>query len=191
MRRPTRSLVPLLLAAAVIALAGCGSDSEDDSAAAGTDSTTSESEAPTEGAGDTGDTEPEDGGTEAPAGEAGSGFVTVDGVEYPDFAGTCSISRGVDPETYLPIEVGDLAEPGLNATVGIDNVASSPEVEANFIMASFGNFRMTGIGGDGTIDSVAYVESGTPGDVAEVAFSGRTDTGESVVVQIFCEIGLG
>ena len=115
----------------------------------------------------------------------------MDGVEYPDFAGTCSISRGVDPETYLPIEVGDLSEPGLNATVGIDNVASSPEVEANFIMASFGNFRMAGIGGDGTIDSVAYVGSGTPGDIAEVAFSGTTDAGESVVVQIFCEIGLG
>ena len=185
-----RSLVLFALAAVLFGLSGCGSSSSDDSAADGTDATEVGSGASTEDAGDASDTESNGDDTGA-SGDVGSGVVTVDGVEYADFAGSCSISRGLDPVTYEPIEVGDLSEPGLNVVLGIDNVASSPEVEANFIIVSLPNFRMAGIGGAGTIDSVAYVGSGTPGDVAEVAFTGTTDTGESVVAEVVCEIGLG
>jgi hypothetical protein len=185
-----RSVVLLPLAAVLFGLSGCGSSGSDDSSADGTDPTAVESDAPTEDAGDASDSESDGDDTGASTGDVGSGVVTVDGVEYGDFAGECHISRGLDPETYLPIEVGDLSEPGLLVVAGIDNVASSPEVEANFIMTTGTNFRMVGIGGDGTIDSIAYVGSDTPGDVAEVAFSGTTEAQQSVVAEIVCEIGL-
>ncbi len=146
-------------------------------------------------AGEVSDSAPQDADVAAPAGASGTGVVRVDGVEYPDFVGDCSISRGLDPETYEPVPVGDLSEPGLIVVVGIDNVASAPAVEANFIMTSGqGAFRMSGIGGPGEIDTIAYIDPpATVGsyELARVAFSGTTDDGVPVVAEVICEIGLG
>lgn len=176
-----------------IGLSACGSSGSDADDASDT-SSPSESASPqevedaaTEPSSDEGSN---DGDVTA---EAGTGTLTVDGVQYPDFAGDCFIHRGLDPETYLPIPVGDLSEPGLTVVVGVDNVASAPDVEANFIMTSETTFRMAGIGGTGTIDSIAYVDPGTSSDsvdLAPVAFTGTTDDAIPVVAELICEIGL-
>jgi hypothetical protein len=139
---------------------------------------------------------------QAPAGDDGglsdsdngTGTVTLDGVVYPDFVGECLISRGLDPETYEPVPVGDLSDPGLILVVAVDNVASNPEVEANFVTTTEKTFRMTGIGGPGEMDSIAYVGPRTTVgslDLAQVAFSGTTEDGVPVVAEVVCEIGLG
>ncbi len=181
MHRYRRSTAAAVLTTLAMALSACGSSESDadDAAVSDTSSTSSESD---------------DQGSSEAALVAGTGTLTVDGVEYPGFAGDCSISRGLDPETYEPIPVGDLSTPGLNVVVGVDNVASAPDVEANFIVTSGMTFRMEGLGGPGTIDSIAYVDPATSSDsvdIARVAFSGTTDEGTSVVADIVCEIGLG
>ncbi len=137
---------------------------------------------------------PADGGDGYTTEDSGTGLVRVDGVEYPGFAGDCFVHRGLDPESYAPVPVGDLATPGLTVVVGIDNVASAPAVDANFIMTSETAFSMVGIGGPGTIDSISYVGPQTPFgavDLALVAFSGTTDDGAQIVAEVVCEVGLG
>ena len=192
MKQPIRPCVLVVLASVALVVSACGSsDSEADNAdaPAATSSTSEPSPAATD------DESAPDTEVAAPSGEVGTGVVTVDGVEYSDFVGSCSVSRGLDPDSYLPVPVGDLSEPGLNVVVGIDNVASGPPVEANFVMVGSESFRMRGVGGDGTIDSIEYVGDPPPAsestEVAEVAFSGTTDDGVPVVAEVVCEIGLG
>ncbi len=186
MHRPNRLSAIALLTTLAIVLSACGSsdsDTESSGASASTDAPDGATE-PTAPNGDAGD----------PAGESGSGTVSVDGVEHSDFVGECLISRGLDPVTYEALEVGDLSTEGLNVVVGIDNVASGPEVEANYVMVGATTFRMAGIGGPGTIDSIDYVgppPSTSATELVLVAFSGTTDDGLSVVAEVVCEVGLG
>lgn len=193
MKQPIRPPVLVVLASVALVASACGSsdaDTDDAEAPAATSPISEPSAETTDDA-----AAPEETTAAAPSGEVGAAVVTVDGVEYPNFAGSCSVSRGLDPDTYLPVPVGDLSEPGLNVVVGIDNVASGPDVEANFVMVGSEAFRMVGVGGDGTIDSIAYVSGPPPEsesvEVAQVAFAGTTDDGVAVVAEVFCEIGLG
>ena len=188
MRHHLRLSALVFFAAIAILLSGCGSSDSAEGDASTPDPTDAAAPQDTDA-----DTPTQDDGGQ-PIGESGSGVVSVDGVEYPGFAGSCSVHRGLDPETYKPVPVGDLAEPGLLVVVGIDNVASSPAVEANFIMVGATDFRMAGLDGSGSIDSIAYVgpePSGISTELATVAFSGTTDEGAAVVAEVVCEVGLG
>ncbi len=204
MQRRKRPFALVLIVSLAIVLSACGSSGSDtDDSGMPEVTPTSEPSSDQDAADDAGDAsvspateaaapaQDDDGLT---AEDNGSGLVRVDGIEYPDFLGECVVHRGLDPETYLPVPVGDLSEPELSVVVGIDNVASAPAVEANFIMLIETNFRMAGLDIAGTIDSIAYIDPpATFGsvDLALVSFTGTTDDGIPVVAEVVCEIGLG
>lgn len=194
MRQPLRFSTRVLLIPLAFLVSACGSEDPDagDPGATATapvsDSASAsgpEEASPAPEGEDSGDFAAEDNGT---------GKVTVGGIEYPNFAGDCFIHRGLDPETYLPVEVGDLSMEDLTVIVGVDNVASEPETEANFIIATATAFRMGGLGITGTVDSIDYVgPRAMVGslDLALVEFSGTSEDGVPVVAELVCEIGLG
>ncbi len=200
-RRRVQHTSLALVASFVIVLTACGSGGSDPGESGMSESAPPVSEAtatPDTENGDEGTAGGEDGGSAGDDGtytaeDSGSGLVRLDGVEYPNFVGDCFVHRGLGDD-LLPVEVGDLATPGLTVVVGVDNVASEPDQEANFVMLNGESFRMAGLGGNGTIDSIEYVgprASFGSVELALVAFSGTTDDGLPVVAELVCEIGLG
>ena len=189
MQKPNPPLTFVVLTSLVIVLSACGSSGSDTD-----NSDTPDAASPTSVVSSTSEPSPAQGDSGLTAEDNGSGLVWVDGVEYPDFVGECAVHRGLDPETYEAVPVGDLSEPDLSVLVAIDNVASNPAVEANFVITVEPNFRMAGLDVAGIIDSIAYVDPPTPFgsiELARVAFTGTTDTGIPVVAEVVCEIGLG
>ena len=133
----------------------------------------------------------------APASEAvataaeGTGSVSYDGVQYDDFRGNCELSRNSGRE-----DMGDVADTvGLRPSVAIDNVASTPAVEMNFVIISSA-LRFTMVRGaervSGTVSQLGYdgplTPKGTSQAVAPVVFTGQTTEGVPVVARIICEI---
>jgi hypothetical protein len=122
--------------------------------------------------------------------EIGHGSVWYDGVQHDDFLGDCQLSRLNGRE-----EMGDLANlEGVRISVGIDNVASSPAMEMNFVVYSSLDFTMVR-GAErmrGTISQLAYESElspkGTSQAIAKVAFTGATGDGVPVVARVWCEI---
>ncbi len=189
MQQTNRPFALVLLTSLAIVLSACGSAGSDTD-----DSDTPDAVSPTSVASSTSEPSPDQGGSGLTAEENGSGLVRVDGVEYADFVGECAVHRGLDPETYEAVPVGDLSEGDLSVLVAIDNVASNPALEANFVITVEPNFRMAGFDVAGIIDSIAYIDPPTPFgsiELARVAFTGTTDTGIPVVAEVVCEIGLG
>jgi hypothetical protein len=190
--------------ALALTVAACGSS--DDSEASDTAESSTDAETTS---GDTGDTtaggsEPEDAVDEGDAtgGESGtddsgdgngagtdvaigSGTVTIDGVANSGFAGECEIARanGAEP-------VGDVSSGELDLVVAVDNAASGPTQEMNFVATgSSGVFSVYAPPdrSSGTIDSIAYVDE--PSDSAAVVeFSGTTEDGRAVVAQLGCSL---
>lgn len=198
----------IILTTFVLAISACGAPGPGEGDSITPDAASPVSEAsgtPVSEPGDSNspDETPPDGETSAPTNEehsseytyddVGSGLVRVDGVEYSNFLGSCNVHRGFG-ENFVPIPVGDLSDPDLSVLVGIDNLESKPEMKFNFTIVGGETFRMSGFGGDGTIDNIAYLSdmshSGSV-SMALVAFSGTTKDGVPVVAEIVCEIGTG
>jgi hypothetical protein len=125
------------------------------------------------------------------AADEGKGTVTIDGVQHDDFRGSCELSRNYGKE-----DMGDLATmEGLKMMVAIDNVASTPAVEMNFVAYTNLDFTMVVQGQGrqrGTISQLAYesdlAPTGTSQAIAKVAFTGQTEAGVPVVARVVCEI---
>ncbi len=184
-RRPVTAA--LLALAFALTIAACGSSDDSEASDPAESSIDAETTSGDTGETTTGESEPDDAGDEGDAGAAvavGSGTVTIDGVENTGFEGECEISRanGAEP-------VGDVSAGELDLVVAVDNVASGPAQEMNFVLTgSSGIFSVsTPDRSSGTIDGIAYV--GEPSESAAVVeFSGTTDDGRAVVAQLGCSL---
>gem|GEM_PF-1015079 len=126
--------------------------------------------------------------------DVGNATLRIDGVEFPDFAGDCEISRGNGKE-----DVGDLNTGDIVTIIAIDNVTAHEDQSMNYIALNEESFRFrdltgaAGVGNNAAGDITTLKELGPrtadgSRDIVEVRFAGTFEDGTAIEADVVCEL---